>query len=228
MTENLQIELARLGFLDEALLAEQRTLLDSVSVHTYKPGETIYSNEGESKLLFVIREGMVKLLTYLPNGRTRIVRMHKRGSMIGLDGLINQSHEHTAMAIDEVSVFQIPHTELQRWRDEETRLYSHLLEKWHEYLGYADTWITDFSTGNVKGRVARLIRFLSKFESETGPQIVELLTTEEMSEILGVTPESVSRVVAEFKRDGLLEGIENNTESLFSCDLSRIEQVCRL
>lgn len=224
MMENMQTELAKVGFLNESLLAGQKALLDSVSVHTYKSGETIYTNDGESKLLFVIREGLVKLLTYLPNGRTRIVRLHKRGSMIGLDGLMNQSHEHTAIAIDEVSVFQIPHTELLRWRDEEPRLYSYLLEKWHEYLGYADTWITDFSTGTVKGRVARLIRFLAKFEIETGPQIVELPTTEEMSEILGVTPESVSRVVAEFKRASILEPIENNSESLFSCDLDKIEQ----
>jgi CRP-like cAMP-binding protein len=45
-----------------------------------------------------------------------------------------------------------------------------------------------------------------------------------MSEILGVTPESVSRVVAEFKREGILSTIENNTESLFSCDLDKLKQ----
>ena len=227
MIEGLQQELSRLGFLDESSLAEQQALLESISSHTYKPGEVIYSYEGESRLLFVVRQGLVKLLTYLPNGRTRIVRIHKRGSVIGLDGLINQSHEHTAIAIDEVSVYQVPHSELQRWKQEEPLLYNQLLEKWHEYLSYADTWITDFSTGNVKGRVARLIRFLAEFETETGPQIVELPTTEEMSEILGVTPESVSRVVAEFKREHLIDIIENNTESLFSCDLKKIEQVCR-
>ena len=217
-------ELAMLGFFDEFILAEQQPLVASVTAHTYQAGDVLYHNEGDSKLLFIIRQGLVKLLAYLPNGRTRIVRMHKRGSLIGFDGLMDQSHGHTAVAVDEVSVFQIPHTELLRWKEEEPQLYAQLLEKWYEYLSYADTWITDFSTGNVKGRVARLIRFLSHFDSETGPQIVELLTTDEMSEILGVTPESVSRVVAEFKREGILCPIENNSESLFTCDLTKIEQ----
>ena len=54
--------------------------------------------------------------------------------------------------------------------------------------------------------------------------MVELLTTEEMSDILGVTPESVSRVIADFKREGILENIENNPEPLFSCDLARLRQ----
>ena len=227
MNLDIKQELAKLGFFDESTLSEQEALLASVTAHTYQPGDVLYQNDGESKLLFIIRQGLVKLLAYLPNGRTRIVRMHKRGSMIGLDGLMNQSHGHTAVAVDEVSVFQIPHTELLRWKEEDPQLYSQLLEKWYEYLSYADTWITDFSTGNVKGRVARLLRFLSHFDSETGPQIVELLTTDEMSEILGVTPESVSRVVAEFKREDILCPIENNSESLFTCDLKRIEQLAR-
>ena len=54
--------------------------------------------------------------------------------------------------------------------------------------------------------------------------MAELLTTEEMSEILGVTPESVSRVVAEFKREGILQPIENNDESLFTFDRKKLEQ----
>ena len=224
MNLDLRQELSKLGFFDESILAEQDALLASATSHTYRPGDVLYQSEGDSKLLFIIRQGLVKLLAYLPNGRTRIVRMHKRGSLIGFDGLMDQSHSHTAVAVDEVSAFQIPHTELLRWKEEEPQLYAQLLEKWYEYLSYADTWITDFSTGNVKGRVARLIRFLSHFDSETGPQIVELLTTDEMAEILGVTPESVSRVVAEFKREGILCSIENNSESLFTCDLAKIEQ----
>jgi len=227
MNPDLKQELAMLGFFDETVLEEQEALLASVTSHTYQPGDVLYQNEGDSKLLFIIRQGLVKLLAYLPNGRTRIVRMHKRGSLIGFDGLMDQSHGHTAVAVDEVSVFQIPHTELLRWKEDEPQLYAQLLEKWYEYLSYADTWITDFSTGNVKGRVARLIRFLSRFDSETGPQIVELLTTDEMSEILGVTPESVSRVVAEFKREEILCPIENNSEALFTCDQKKLEQFTR-
>ncbi|MGD8782907.1 MAG: Crp/Fnr family transcriptional regulator [Thioalkalispiraceae bacterium] len=216
--------LASLGFFDKPTLTEHNSLLSSVSQHAYKAEAVLYQSDDESKSLFIIQEGLIKLVTHLANGRNRIVRLHKPGSMIGMDGLMNAPHEHTAIAVNDVKVFQVPHTELQRLKENEPQLYNQLLEKWYQYLNYADTWITDFSTGNIKGRVARLIEFLARFESDTGPQIVELLTTEEMSEILGVTPESVSRVVAEFKREGILSTIENNTESLFSCDLDKLKQ----
>lgn len=225
MSDELIKELASIGFFDETILTEQSALMNSVTSRVYEAGDVIFQYGEDSKVLYIIRQGLVKLLSFLPNGRTRIVRMHKRGSLIGLNGLMENSHEHTAVAVEEVSVYQIPHTELIRWRETEPLLYSQLMEKWYEYLSYADTWITDFSTGNIKGRVARLVRFLARFETGTGPRIVELLTTDEMSDILGVTPESVSRVVAEFKREGILKPIENNPEALFSCDMEKIEQV---
>ena len=227
MNPDIKSELASLGFLDEAALEAQPSLLTSVSEHSFQPGEPIYQYNAESKSVFVVREGLVKLLTHLPNGQSRIVRLHKPGSMIGMDGLMDVSHQHSAVAVDAVKAFQVPHAELLRMKENEPQLYADLLEKWHEYLIYADTWITDFSTGKVWGRVARLVRFLARFDEDTEPQIVELLTTEEMSEILGVTPESVSRVIAEFKREGILESIENNPESLFVCDLRRLRQEAR-
>ncbi|MFO8023573.1 Crp/Fnr family transcriptional regulator [Thiohalophilus sp.] len=223
----LQTELSKLGFLDGEILADQPRLLESISQVTYQSGEVIYHGGEGSHLLFLVRQGRLKLISHLPNGRSRIVRLHKRGSLIGMEGLMGDEHEHTAIAIDEVAIYKIPHHIFQQWKEDEPRLYNRLLEHWHEYLNYADTWITEFSTGSVKGRVARLLRFLADFESETGPHVVELLTTDEMAEILGVTAESVSRVIAEFKRESVLDPIENNSESLFTCDLETLEQLSR-
>ena len=224
MKSDIVNELAALGFLDAQALQARPALLAAISERAYEPDETIYQHEDESRSLFIVREGLVKLITYLSNGQCRIVRLHKPGSMIGMEGLLGSSHGHTAVAVGAVEVFEAPLSELLSLKDEAPQLYAGLLEKWYEYLTWADTWITEFSTGKIRARVARLVHFLARFEEDTGPQVVELLTTEEMSDILGVTPESVSRVIADFKREGILEGIENNPESLYSCDLPRLRR----
>ncbi|MDZ7662940.1 helix-turn-helix domain-containing protein [Thiohalophilus sp.] len=61
----------------------------------------------------------------------------------------------------------------------------------------------------------------------TAPDVVELLTTDEMADILGVTAESVSRVIAELKRESVLDPIKNNNESLFTCDLEALEKLAQ-
>lgn len=186
--------------------------------------DTLY-REGESAdTVYVIRQGMVKLLSYLPNGRARIVRLYGPGSVIGLDGLVEPTYEHTAVTIGNSFVYKIPASRVNHLRDSDPREFAHILEFWHEYLRVADTWITEFSTGAIKARVARLLNFLSQIEVDTSPDEVHLLTCDEMAAILGVTPESVSRVLAEFKREDILQRTHTSSEDVYRQDIEAVNQ----
>lgn len=55
-----------------------------------------------------------------------------------------------------------------------------------------------------RSRVTRLVNLLSEIEHRASADEVKLLTCEEMAEVLGATPESVSRVLADFKRNHIL------------------------
>lgn len=212
-------DLAQLG-LSSGVIEALAPAMESTRLVVYEPGVTLYNEDAEIEALYVIRRGKVKLLSYLGDGRARIVRLHSRAAIIGLNGLLGQRHEHTAIAVDEVEVYQMPLDLLKPIREEDPAAYSHLLEQWNQYLSCADTWITDFSTGPIRGRVARLIRFLADLDDRTGPREVTLLTGEEMSEVLGVTPESVSRVIAEFKRRDILTAVADGERYL--CDLEAL------
>jgi len=215
-------ELAELGFCVDTLTALEPAIAATRLVH-YNAGDTLF-REGESvEALYVISEGRIKLLNHLENGRARIIRLHNRGSTIGLDGLMDEAHMHTAVAIDEVKVYQVPMHLIKTAKDEDSDAYCQLLEYWHEYLKIADTWITDFSTGAIRGRVARLIRFLVEHDEATGPREVVLLTVEEMADVLGVTPESVSRIMADLKRRKILQAVDG-LPNQYRCDLKAIEQ----
>ncbi|MDT8386531.1 MAG: Crp/Fnr family transcriptional regulator [Thiogranum sp.] len=201
-------------------LLRQEPVLARSSV--YQPGETLYHEGADVDVVYVPRRGKVKLLSYLPDGRARIVRLHKRGSVLGLNGLLGDAHGHTAIAVDQVEAYQIPINALLALKDDDPLAYSQLLEQWHRSLSTADTWITDFSTGAVRGRVARLVQFLIDMDDEHGPCEVALLTGEEMAEVLGVTPESISRTLADFKRLGILIPLDDRNAECFRCDLDAL------
>lgn len=216
-------ELTALGLCVDTLSALGPAIAAARLVH-YAAGDTLFRGGEEVEALYVVREGRIKLLNILENGRARIVRLHNRGSTLGLNGLMDETHSHTAIAIDEVRVYQIPMPLIKIVKDEDSDAYCQLLEYWHEYLNIADTWITDFSTGAIRGRVARLILFLVEHDQATGPKEVTLLTVEEMADILGVTPESVSRVMADLKRKNILQAVEGGQRDQYQCDISAIEQ----
>jgi CRP/FNR family transcriptional regulator len=214
-------ELAELG-LDESILKLLRNVPGTARVFRYQAGEVLYHEGSDIDFLYVVRRGRIKLLSYLADGRARIVRLHKGGAIIGLNGLLGEVHEHTAVAVDRVEVLQIPLGLVVPLKENDPIAYSHLLEQWYSYLNYADTWITQFSTGPIRGRVARLLQFLGDLDEDSAPGEVTLLSGEEMAEVLGVTPESVSRVLADFKRRQILVAVAENDAEHFRVDLNAL------
>jgi CRP/FNR family transcriptional regulator len=199
----------------------------AASTVTFEPQEIIY-REGEwADSLYVVRRGRVKLISHLMTGRPRILRLHARGALVGLAGLDHGQHRHTAQAIDAVSAWRIPSTVLRETAAAEPALYAAVLADCLRELATADTWICEFATGSIRSRLARLVRYLATLEEpEPGDRELTLLTSEEMAEILGVTPESVSRVVAEFKREGVLTPIEGSDplHSVLIEDIGRLSR----
>jgi CRP/FNR family transcriptional regulator len=220
-------ELADLGIEAAMFDVVLRHAPGAVRLTSYQPGESLYREGAEIGALYVVRRGRIKLLSYLPDGRARIVRLHNRGSLIGLNGLLGEVHEHTAIAVDRVEVYQMPLNLLSPLKEQDPTAYSRLLEHWYSYLNTADTWITEFSTGPIRGRVARLLLFLIDLDEESGPRELTLLSGEEMAEVLGVTPESVSRVVADFKRRGILVSHGDGPAEHYCCDLPALSVEAR-
>lgn len=187
--------------------------------------EVLYHEGSVSNAVYLVTSGFLKLIIHLPNGRARIVRLHRPGAVLCLSGLFDRNNKHTAVAVIPVTTLCLPVGAVQRLRTMDPLTYASLLERWHNYLNDADTWITQFSTGPIRARVARLLSFLSEFESDAENGELHLLTCEEMGSILGVTSESVSRVLAEFKRRDILSHHDGAANNHYEADMGRLRHI---
>jgi CRP/FNR family transcriptional regulator, anaerobic regulatory protein len=219
-----------------AVLGEQdpravKTLLAFTHRTCYRPQDIMYHQGEASDTVFFVTDGLLKLVTYLPNGRARIVRLPHSGSVLGLSGLFGQQYEHTAVAVTPVATLRLPLSAVRNLRAQNMATYVNLAERWFDYLQDADRWITQFSTGPIRGRVARLLAFLSQIKQTTvacsgsSDGQLQLLTCEEIGSILGVSNESVSRILAEFKRLRILARHDGNTQNLYAADLARLRDI---
>lgn len=138
-----------------------QTLLRRARPVYHAPQEVLYHQGGHGGTVYFITDGLLKLVSHLSNGRARIVRLHRSGSVLGLSGQSCVLNEHTAVAVTSVSALRLPLSAVQRLRSMDPSAYVTLVEHWHDYLSDADIWITQFSTGPIHGRVARLLAFLS-------------------------------------------------------------------
>ncbi|MES9966951.1 MAG: helix-turn-helix domain-containing protein, partial [Sedimenticola sp.] len=97
--------------------------------------------------------------------------------------------------------------------------HQELLSRWQRALTEADAWLTELSTGSAKQRVARLLLRLVRDEEASE---CELFSREDMGAMLGITTETASRTIAEFKRQSLLVETRPNH---FLLDIRNLERL---
>ncbi|MES9848028.1 MAG: helix-turn-helix domain-containing protein, partial [Candidatus Thiodiazotropha sp.] len=102
---------------------------------------------------------------------------------------------------------------------ENPALHRELLNRWQRALKEADAWLTELSTGSAKQRVARLLLRLVK---DTQMSECNLFAREDMGAMLGITTETASRTIAEFKRQSLL--VETNSNH-FLLDIPNLHRI---
>lgn len=193
-------------------------------VHLHQPiedqefsaGETLYGVGDPGQAVFTVRSGLIKLIQYLPNGDQRIVRLLRQGDATGLEALLGQDYKHAAVFLQPGMVCRIPCDVVHRLNATTPRLYRQLMIRWERSVTQADEWLTKLSTGTARNRVARLLLFLAAHRED---RTCRLFSREDLAAMLGLTTETVSRVIAEFRREGL---IDQQRPNLFGCDLEAL------
>lgn len=192
------------------------------------PGEILYREGSFADRLYMVTSGIVKLVAHMPNGRVRILGLHGPGTVLGLvtPASHRTTYNQTAVAVTDVETEWAATAQLRRIRRERSEEYLELVERHCEALRYAERWITEFSADTTTCRIARVIKYLAELQQLPEPDTVELLTCQEMAEVIGVSTESASRVLARFKRLGLLAPCASDQSSrLYRFDAAAIEEI---
>jgi len=181
-------------------------------------GTTLYHAGDDANYMYTIRSGVVKLNQYLADGNQRIVRLGFATDVIGLEALLEPNYKHDAIALRDIEVCRLPVSVINLLSDENAILHKELLKRWHQALNDADTWLTQLSTGSARQRMASLLlKLAEKFPDEQ----CELFNREDIGSMLGITTETASRTIAEFKRKGLILSSSN----YYKFDIDRLSGI---
>lgn len=165
----------------------------------------LYEQGEPAPHLFTVRSGLIKLKVDLPSGSQRIVRLLRPGDVAGMETLVGERYHHTAIALQTADVCRIPREVVIGLDQTNPGVHQALLRRWQNSVYQADHFITALSTGPAEARMARLLITLGC----TGDQPETLPSREDMGALLGITTETASRIMAEFKRRGLIQADRN-------------------
>ena len=185
-------------------------------------GDKLYGVGEPADFVYTLHDGVLKLVQALPTGEQRIVRLLKRGDLAGIEAVTSGSqYQHDAIAMTTIKVCKIPAEIVLDFSTSSLELHANLMEKWQKALATSDTWLTKLSTGRSRHRVARLLIWLAETCNE---EKFILPGRKDMGNILAVTTETVSRLIAEMRRDGLLE---LHTHGYATANVSELKKIVK-
>jgi CRP-like cAMP-binding protein len=189
-------EISLFANIKTADLEEMHSLIQYM---VYEKGDKLYQIDEKADFIYTLHDGVVKLEQSLPTGELRIVRLLRRGDLVGIEAVTAAGYQHDAIAMTTVSLCKIPAELVLNFSIKSRELHTNLMEKWQDVLTTSDTWLTRLSTGNSRYRVVQLLIWLS----ENCPhEEFYLPGREDIGNMLSLTTETVSRTIAEIRRDG--------------------------
>ena len=176
---------------------------------TYPKGATLFVEGQAARGVFVLCSGHVKLSTSSADGKTLILRISEPGDLLGLPATISgRAYEVTAEVIEPTQANFISRNDflsfLREHGEAALRVAQELSETYQSAFAEMRTIGLSHSAGE---KLARFVLDLSaNHKSENGSVKFTLtLTHEEISQMIGASRETVTRLFADFKKKNLLQ-----------------------
>jgi CRP/FNR family transcriptional regulator len=169
---------------------------------------------------FSIVSGVVKLCRSLSDGRTQIIGFRFPGEFFAISAA--DTYATTVEALTFVEVCQFPHSLLKRLVQAFPQLQTRLLEMSNHYLAASEDQIFLLGRKTAKEKVASfLLSYNEKLTQESaGDHCMHLpMTRTEIADFLGLTTETVSRVLTGLAREKIITVGLSHSVRLLNVDL---------
>src|SRR6266571_1388347 len=185
-----------------------RELMSVAKRRTFRSGEVIFHREDPGQVLYVIKEGKVKISLISPDGQEISLVVFGKGEYFGefalIDGLPRSAD---AIALEKVECYTLQRSDFQKAIMKNPQIAIQVMEVLSKRLRIADQMIEDLIFLDVYGRVAKKLLELADAHGakvEDGIRIDVRLTQQELASMVGASRESVNKVMGYFTEKNFL------------------------
>ncbi|TQV67814.1 fumarate/nitrate reduction transcriptional regulator Fnr [Exilibacterium tricleocarpae] len=170
-------------------------------------GDYLYRANDEFVSVFAVRSGTVKAINITNDGQEQVTGFYLPGEIVGMDGLATNRHTNSAIALETTAVCEIPFTRLEELSIKIPSLQRHFFQLMSKEITSDQQLITLLSKNSAEERVAALLVSISSRNqrrqlSSTAFRLP--MSRADIGNYLGLTVETVSRVLSRFQKQGVL------------------------
>ncbi len=195
-TEDCLKDLAVFSRLDRE---EIKMICENSHVKSYSQGEIIFFEKDDSKNLFLLVRGRVKLTMLSPEGKEKVLTILQEGDLFGEISLFDHNpHPVTAEVQKSARLLTLPYDRLENMIIDKPRLALKIIESLSKKTRLLTSEVRDLVFHDATERMANLLlRFGENFgRKDDGRTIIDLvLTHQEIANLLGVSRVTVTKTI---------------------------------
>ena len=160
--------------------------------------------------LFAVRSGSFKSYITASDGEQQITDFHFPGDIIGFDGLNTNHYQSFSEALETSMVCEIPYEKLDLMSAQLPSLRKQMLRMMSDEIQQDHSMMMLLNKRTAEERLGHFLVQLSERFAARGFSSIEFnltMTRNEIGNHLGLTVETVSRLLSRFQKEGLI-GVE--------------------
>ena len=178
-----------------------------------KKGDHLYRQGDTFKSVYAVRSGSFKSYVLTSNGNRRVTGFFLPGEIIGMDGIASNSYTNSTMALEHSSICEIPFNQLERLSQKMPALQHHFFAIMGNEITRDQDLHTLLSSCTAEQRIVSFLLGLSSRYARVSLSATRFLlpmTRSDIGEYLGLTVETVSRILTALQRKSFIS--VNNRE----------------
>jgi CRP-like cAMP-binding protein len=211
--------------MDTTITSEEeihKVLLDTKPVKNYTKKTIVYSEGDTAGTLYYLRSGKLKIYRSNDYGKDYITDLLREGDFFGYTALLEDTDQkESVMALEHSEVVMIPKQDFFHYLNGDKTISMKFIRLLSRHLVEAEDKLIKLAYNSARKRVAEALLFASSKYKSSGDEAFTL-NRENLSSLAGISPESVSRHLSDFKDEGL---IENNAGTIRILDVQKLDKL---
>lgn len=190
---------------------EVETVGKRTAMQRVRPGTVFYSPDQTAEVLFILKEGRVRLYHLSPEGKELTTAILEAGTIFGEMTILGQRlHESYAEALTPCLLCLMSREDVKAMLLSDPRIAARIAEILGNRLIEAQRRLSDFAFKSIPQRLASVLLQHARPARRKllGSGDVELevpFTHEAMGALVGTHRETITKVLNEFRADGVIE-----------------------
>lgn len=186
-------------------------------------GDHIYREHDKFSSVYAVRSGTIKTYRVTNDGQEQITGFYFPGEIIGMDGIGQGKYANSAKTLETSAICEIPFERLESLSTEVPNMQRHFFQLMSQEITADQQLITLLSKNSAEERIAALLISISARmvrRKLSGTQFRLPMSRTDIGNFLGLTIETVSRVLSRFKKQSLID-VEGKEITLSDLDALR-------